>query len=269
MSDANPPVAELGITAEDMSVESTAEGIERLFGQSFEVRRLENGKPIPVGGSNRFTDVLDREVVGDFDHFEPLLQEMHADITTQDTPGLKQWLEAQQLPIDSKLLAILTAFTRKLTKRYPITPENVTARRDMYAESEKGKAVKLSDVFEGQSPECAEIAALAQYFLQDEGVKSSYFSGEVLWDIGDEFGEKHSFIVIEDKDRQYIFDPANPTKTQGGMYPSLYTVKADFDTEVRKGQKRYVAGTNILTRREAFYGVGNGTNVLPTNIVAQ
>ncbi len=139
----------------------------------------------------------------------------------------------------------------------------------MYTEADKGKQVKLSDVFEYKSAECAEIAALAQYFLQGEGVDSSFFSGEVLWNKDDEFGEKHSFVILRDKDKQqYIFDPANPTKMQHGIYPSLYTVKPDFDAEVRKGQKRFVAGTNILTKREVSYGVGNGTNVSLANIVA-
>ncbi len=79
MSDINPATAELGITSKDIGIESTTQVAEKLFGQSFEVKKLENGKSIPVGGTNFFTDQLDREVVGDFDHFSLLLQEMHND----------------------------------------------------------------------------------------------------------------------------------------------------------------------------------------------
>lgn len=268
MNDTHPPTSELGITAKDMCVQTAPEGIEKLFGQSFEVKRLENGKSIPAGGSNMFTDKLDKSVIGDFDHFNPLFAEMHSAIEIYNSDNLRMWLDAQQLPIDSRLIATLTAFTKKLGDRYPIAPGNTSARKDIYAEESGGKEVKLSEVFESNSAECAEIAALAQYFLQNEGVDSSFFSGEVLWKKDYEFGDKHSFIVIRDKDKQYLFDPANPTKTQNGMYPSLYTVKTNFNTEVRKGQKRFVAGTNILTKQESYYGVGNGTNVSPANIVA-
>lgn len=268
MNDSNQQNSELGITAKDMGLQTAPEGIEKLFGQSFEVKRLENGKPIPVGGSNIFTDNFDKSVIGDVDYFNSLFQGMHSAIETYNSNNLKKWLEAQQLPIDPRLIATLTAFTKKLEDRYPITPDNAVARENMYAETSGGKEVKLSEVFESNSAECAEIAALAQYFLQDEGVDSRFFSGEVLWKKDYEFGEKHSFIIIRDKDKQYLFDPANPTKAQDGMYPSLYTIKADFNAEVRKGQKRFVAGTNILTKQEAYYGVGNGTNVLPANIAA-
>lgn len=258
--------AEIGITQKDLEVKTDTNHVERLFGQSFEIKRLESGKPIPVGGSNLFTDELDREVIGDLDHFNQLFQEMHIDVAKQDTPQLKQWLVAQQLPIDSRIVAALTAFTKKLAERYPITPENAATRNNMYAAD--NRQVKLSDIFQNKSAECAEIAALAQYFLQNEGIGSSFFSGEVLWNKDYEFGEKHSFVIIRDKDAQYIFDPANPTKAQDGMYPSLYAVKANFDAEMRKGKKRFVTGTNILTKREAYYGVGNGTNVSPANIAA-
>lgn len=268
MNDTNPPAAELGITAKDMDVQTAPEGIEKLFGQSFEVKKLENGKPIPVGGRNIFTNNLDKRVTGDFDHFSPLFQEMYNTIETYNSDNLKKWLEAQKLPIDPKLIATLTAFTKKLGDRYPITPENAAVREKTYSETGEGKEIKLSEVFENQSAECAEIAALAQYFLQSEGIDSSFFSGEVLWKKDYEFGEKHSFIVIRDKDKQYLFDPANPTKAQDGMYPSLYTVKADFNAEVRKGQKRFITGANILTKQEAYFGVGNGTNVSPANIAA-
>lgn len=267
MNDTNPPAGELGITAKDMGVQLAPEGIEKLFGQSFEVKKLEYGKPIPVGGSNMFTDKLDRSVVGDFDHFSPLFQEIHSAIETYDSDNLRRWLEARQLSIDTKLVAMLTAFTKKLGDKYPITPDNATVRRNMYAKADEDRQVKLSEVFKSQSAECAEIAALAQYFLQSEGINSSFFSGEVLWNKDYEFGEKHSFIVIRDKGKQYLFDPANPTKAQDGIYPSIYTVKTDFDAEVRKGQRRFVAGINILTKQEAYFGVGNGTNVSPTNIV--
>ena len=109
--------------------------------------------------------------------------------------------------------------------------------------------------------ECAEISALAQGFLQQAGVNSTYFSGDVLWESDDEFSGEHSFIVIEHDGEQYIFDPANPVDTTAGNFPSVYIVDKDFLQEMRKGDKKFIKAENLLSKKDAYFGVNNGTNV--------
>jgi restriction endonuclease S subunit len=154
----------------------------------------------------------------------------------------------------------LFAFTKKFEQKYPSNPECTESRKKLYAE--KGKQLKLSDIFNANSAECAEIAVLAQGYLQEKGFSSSYFSGDVLWSKEHEFSEEHTFIIIRQGDKVYIYDPPNPTSTTSGKFPSIYIVEANFDGEMAKGQKRFVRARNILSRKEAFFGVNDGTNVV-------
>lgn len=238
---------------------------EKFFGQCFEARKLGNNQVIPVGGSSQFSDEVDIGFVGDFDHFKDLFEEMHQAIPLYNTEQLRNWIETQQIDIDPNLIATLEAFTRKLQDKHPPKPENASKRNELYAKF--ANPPKMSEVFETQAQECGEIAALAQGYLEREGLESSYFSGDVLWNRDHEFSEKHSFIVLNDRGKQIIFDPTNPTNTSGGYLPSIYTMNADFTSEVSKGQKRFVTATNILTKRNAYFGVNNGTNVSERNIV--
>lgn len=236
------------------------EKIKKLFGHCFEIQKIEEGDQIPVGGENFLSDEVDFKVVADFENFKQIFLETHELANRQNLPKLKEYLNSQGMEIDEKLFANLYAFTKEIEKKYPDNPNKSTTRLKLYGE--KGKEVKLSDIFSSNSAECAEIAALAQGYLQQEDVSSTYFSGEVLWDRDFEYSEAHSFIVIRQKDKVYIYDPTNPINTTAGKNPSIYTTEANFDEEMAKGQKRFVTVRNIISKKEAFYGVNNGTNVI-------
>jgi hypothetical protein len=235
------------------------EKIKQLFGHCFEISKFEEGDRIPVGGESIFSSEANIKIEVDFQQFQELFQEAHEVAIKYDLPKLREWLTSQGIEVDEKLFAELFAFTKKFEQKYPDNPKSSEARKKLY--SEKGKELKLSDIFNANNAECAEIAALAQGYLQQEGISSSYFSGDVLWNREEEFSEEHSFIIIRQGNKVYIYDPANPTGTTLGKFPSLYTTEANFDEEVAKGQKRFVTARNILSKKEAFYGVNNGTNV--------
>ena len=110
----------------------------------------------------------------------------------------------------------------------------------------------MSDIFGANTAECAEIAALAQGYLQQEGIPLSYFSGDVLWNKDEESSEQHSFIVIRQGDKTYIYDPTNPVNATFGKFPSIYTTEADFDEKMARGQKRFVTAKNLLSKRGAL-----------------
>ncbi len=239
---------------------------EKLFGQCFEAQKLEDNSLIPIGGGSIFSDETNIDVVGDFENIPDTLQAMHDTAGKYNLPELKNWLESQGITIDENLFATLFAFQKVLEKRHPINQESQPARERAYTQA-KQKEVRLSELFANNTVACAEIAALAQYYLQQQGITSKFFSGDILWDKQHEFSEKHSFIVIPQEGQTYIFDPANPTTTTQGVFPSVYVAKPSFDEEVRKGQKRFVTATNILSKKQAFYGVNNGTNVSEANIV--
>ena len=213
-----------------------AEKIKKLFGHGFEISNFEEGDQIPVGGENFFSTETNIKITGDFENFQQFLAEIHELAGKYDLSKLKEWLQSQDFKIDEKLFATLFAFTKKFEEKYPDNPERAAARRKLY--NAKGGEIRLSDVFDGNIAECAEIAALAQKYLQQEGVPSAYFSGDVLWNRDTEFSEEHSFVVIRQGDEIYIYDPANPVSATDGKFPSIYTTEPDFDDEMAKGQKK-------------------------------
>lgn len=247
-------------TSSAKGVESPqSEKVKQLFGHCFEISRFEEGDDIPVGGESIFSNDADIKISGDFENLKPFLTEAHALASKYDLPKLKEWLRTQGIEIDEKLFAVLFAFTKKFEEKYPDNPERAEARRKIY--SEKNKDIKLSDIFEANTAECAEIAALAQAYLQQEGVLSKYFSGDVLWDKESEFSEEHSFLIVRDGKSVYIYDPTNTINTSSGKFPSIYTTQMNFEEEMSKGKKSFVTAQNLLSKKEVFYGVNDGTNV--------
>lgn len=250
----------------ELAPKPETEKVKQLFGQCFEIAKFEEGDRIPVGGESIFSSEANIKVIGDFENFKQLFTEAHDLSGRYELPQMKEWLNSQGIKFDEKLFATLFAFTKKIDDKYPDNPDRAEARRKLY--SEKGKEIKLSDIFEANTAECAEVAALAQGFLQQEGVASTYFSGDVLWSRNDEFSEKHSFIIIKQGDKVYVYDPYNPVNSTSGKYPSIYTTEANFDEIVAQGQKKFIPAKNILSKREAFYGTSDGTNIVPEEHIA-
>lgn len=238
---------------------TTIEKIKQHFGHCFEITNFDEGDRFPVGGKSIFSTKADIEVIGDFENFKQFLTETHELAGKYVLPKLKEWLSSQGFAIDEKLFATLFAFTKMFEATYPDNPESAELRRKLY--SDKGSEIKLSDIFSANTAECAEIAALAQRYLQQEGVPSTYFSGDALWNKEENFSEEHSFIIIRQGDKTYIYDPANPVNTTSGKFPSIYTTEANFDEEMARGQKRFVTAINLLSKKEAFYGTNDGTNI--------
>lgn len=237
------------------------EKIKRLFGHCFEISKFDEGDSIPVGGESIFSNESNIKITGDFENFQQFLTKTHELSGKYDLAQLKEWLSKEGIEIDEKLFATLFAFTKELEAEYPDDQNKADARRKLY--SEKGAEIKLSDIFSANAAECAEISALAQRYLQQEGVSSTYFSGDVLWKREDEFSEAHSFIIIRQGDKTYIYDPTNPVRTTSGKFPSIYITETNFDEEMAKVQKKFVTAKNIVSKKEAFYGTNDGTNVWP------
>lgn len=238
-----------------------AGNIKRLFGHCFEISKIDDGDSVPIGGESFFSTEANIKTTGDFENFKQFFTDTDELANKYDLPKLKEWLDSQEIEIDEKLFATLFAFTNKLEENYPDNPERAKMRKKIYRERDKD--TKLSDIFNANAAECAEIALLAQGYLQQEHVPSSYFSGDVLWNREHEYSSPHSFITIRQGDNTYIYDPANPIQADNGKLPRIYSTEVSFDGEMAKGKKRFVTCTNLLTKAEAFYGVNDHTNIYP------
>lgn len=243
------------------------ERIKKLLGHCFEITKIEEGEKIPVGGESIFSTEMKYKMVADFESFKDFFNETHEAFTKFDLLKLRSLLDQQNIAIDEKLFGQLLAFTRKYEKDFGNASENVNERMNLYKNGE----VALSDVFKNKAVQCAEIAALAQGYLQIEAIPSNYFGADVLWDKDSEdlYSEAHSYIVIHYGDKTYIYDPTNPTKSNVGTFPSIYTTEKNFEEEVGKGQKKFVTSKNIMNEQEVFYGVNtnSGLNVNQEDIV--
>lgn len=232
--------------------------IEKLFGHCFEMSKLEDNDRLPVGGRSVFSNEADAQITCDFNAMEKFFQAIHGFASSLDKEELKKYLERNKIELDEELFIPLFAITKALEKKLPPPKTDDEGRERVKKREElvfKKESVKLNELVNEKSVECAEIAALAQYALQNEKIDSSYFSGEIMRNKEWEGSDPHSFIPIHFKNKIYIYDPANPIETTGGLFPNINTTEADFDAEVKKGKQQFVTAKNIVTQKETYYGV--------------
>lgn len=254
-------MSELGLDKEE-SYEQPK--IEKLFGHSFAIDKFAEESYIPIGGDNVFSQEVNVGIKGDFIKFKDLFDSSNELADKYNFEDLQKWLEGLGIDISPKLFGTIFAFTKQFEQYYPDNPNRSVERRKLY--KELGKELTLSNILDANAAECAEIAALAQFYLQDK-TPSEYISGDVLWKKEHEFSEPHSFLRIKDRNKTYLYDPANPTSTTGGNFPSIYTTEANFDEEIRQNQKRFVTAKNLIGNKEAYFGVSDGTDIREKHIV--
>jgi len=247
------------------------EKIEKLFGRSLKISNIEDGDSIPVGG-NRFGNEMNTMMECDFEKLEGFCKKVEegveqlADEARLDK--LKQWLEENNTNINPELFAKLTSFNQVYEHEFKQEEdENGEERKGLYLSD--NKEAKLSEILHKSSPKCAEIAALAQYFLQEEDIPSTYINGDILRDEEIEFSSDHSYLIIEDDGKKYIYDPSNPLSSDSGPMPSVFSTEANFKEKITKGEKCLVRAENILTDKEVYYGVNDGTNIIPERDLIQ
>lgn len=242
--------------------------IERYFGTSFSIRTVNDGDVIPIG--ENILDGSSYNLIADFSNLRSFFDETNNALRKKisDSESLKQlqeWLSSQNIDIDPRIFMSCYVFTRKFLEKYPDFYKNIIERgqkRKKILDSEKN--VKLSTLFKEDAFECAEISALAKRFLQENDINCVYFNGDMLSSDQDEFSENHSFLIILHNGEIYLFDPANPTNTTQGFFPSIYELKTgdkdSFFQEIRS-RKVFFPFEDVLTRKVIYYGVNNGTNV--------
>lgn len=257
---------ETGEIVEQRKVENN---IKKLFGANFEINKVEENDSIPVGGKSIFSDKTDYVVIADFNNFENFFSEVNKTFSLNKLPELRRILDSKGIDMDEKLFATLYAFSKELEIKYLYNLDTEGEKRiELYRENKK---TKLSDIFNSNHEKCAEIALLTQGYLQQKGFSSTYFSGHVISnkEIEDDDGtgldsEVHSFIIIRQENKTFIYDPTNPTPTPKGIYfPSIYSTEKNFDEEMAKGQKKFVTAKNIIDQKLAFFGVSDFTLVSP------
>lgn len=178
-------------------------------------------------------------------------------------PRNTKLLEQNSIPMSHSLFTNLFVFTRVIAETFPGLACYDDSRQSFYAENQ---TANLSELFERHLFQCAEFAVVAQMYLQSIGVDSEYVGGEFLGNQNWEFGDQHSFVIIHENDKDFVFDPAN---NNSGNTPNISVVeltpkqKVKIQAKLLSGKRKvaFFETRDIITNRKAFYGYGDGANV--------
>lgn len=248
---------------------------EKLYGTNCRITKIENGDVLPIGGS--FYGKFDLKLEADIDAFETFFEKTakNADVLA-DNKGMAEWLKSCKTDFEPAVFAELYAFNGVLNKMYPDCSAEFGKRQQFYTPE---RNARLSEAFENKVCACAELAVLAQAYLQTRGFDSRYFGGELLYSENDEFGEAHCFVAFEHNGKNYIFDPANPIKSGGHVLPRIAEVtvgKARLEQFERRIHPEegdttrkcaFLETEDILTKSKWFYGCGDSANIYPSFII--
>ena len=248
---------------------------EKINKTNCRIDNIQNNDNILIGGSS--FDLLNLIVVADIEHFEDFFQKVEKKgLEFENNKGMHEWLKKIAPDFDAKSFAHMFAFDNVLRKMYPNMSSNIS-KRDGYYSSEEPK--KLSQSFNDGVCKCAEIAILAQAYLQRQGFESKYFLGEVLNSPDDEFGEAHCFISMKIGNEDYFYDPANPTFDSIFNIPKISSIEAtpaqkkQFENKIHSTSERrncaFLEAKDIFTKTSCYYGCGDGANILPSFIISK
>ncbi|MGN0919948.1 MAG: transglutaminase domain-containing protein [Alphaproteobacteria bacterium] len=198
---------------------------------------IEDKELFPVGGS--FAGALDLYVSVDAKRFQPLFKKM-ADYQAlfEKNEVLKKWFLAQpKSDFDYSLFCHMFSFNKVMEKAFPHITRNCSKRADFY--DSEGKHC-LSEAYNEGYCACGEFSVLAQLYFQSQNIPTRYVGGELVENEDFSDFEAHSFIVFQDKEKDYVFDSVNPISTRTGSVPRI----AEF---VGKKDNFYLQTKNIFT----------------------
>ena len=248
---------------------------EKLNETNCRMSDIQNDDKILIGGS--FPGRLDLAVKADINQFKDffeIVQKYTKNI--QNNQSMQNWLKQNSSDFDIRIFSHLLAFDNVLRKIYPKLSDHIEQRSNFY-DTEGSKT--LSQAVENGVCQCAEIAILAQAYLQKQDIQSQYFGGEMFRSLEDEFAEAHSFIMLKVLENDYIYDPVNSIFKNSMYLPRISSIEAtpeqkkQFEKKIHiEGDKRncaFLEAKNILTKSSWFYGCGDGGSLFPSFIISK
>lgn len=249
---------------------------EKLNQTNCRISDIQNNDKILIGGS--FLGKFDLAVTADLDKFEHFFQKVEENARHfENNEGMKNWLKQVAPDFDAKTFAHMYAFDNVLRKMYPNLSSNISKRQGFY---DTAGSKRLSQSFDAGICQCAEMAILAQAYLERQGFNTKYFGGEVLHSSEDEFGEAHCFVSLKtEKGEDFFYDPANPTLYSNTYLPRISAIEAttaqkqQFENKIHsesgKRNCAFLEAKDIITKSSWYYGCGDGANIYPSFIISK
>ena len=245
---------------------------EQLYHHSFLADDVRDGDLFPVGGGMIGSSEMPWKTRIDYDTFYSKFEAAAQQQGVQfQSPAWQEWF-AQACPdIDPALASALQTFTSTFEPRRKLQTTSARERNATYAEA-TDNAPALSDIFNKNQAMCVEISLLAKKFLDQRGIPSRLFSGDMLPKLeedGVHTPAAHTFLLLQHRGHDYIYDPANPTFRSNQAFFSLFKSSAPFDQHMDqlKSDCLMMETRNIFTKATRYYGVGDSGNVPETLFV--
>ncbi len=132
------------------------------------------------------------------------------------------------------------------------------------------KSRSFDEVLNAREMMCGEYGAVAQLFFQKLGLESELFVGQrVAPDkngLPDNEAEAHTFLVLNDKGKRYVFDQMLDRKMSQGIYPVIRKIplaEKEWNSFVSHIRPQYEGGeagvfpaADIFNNHIQYYGVG-------------
>lgn len=221
------------------------------YGKRFEIPHIKRETKVPINKNN-----LDKKLYVDFNrNLEEILDSAKLNTNKVDKDHIKDWLELNNFDIDPELFIPLNMFTNSFNK-YHGYKTNTFERYKIYKE----KTPKLSEIIDKKIAHSSEVSALAQIYLQDINIDSSYFLGNAKLNKESKKSSKHTYNLIDFNGESYIYDAINPVikinnthNKEKLILPRIQKVN-NFKDNINKNKKYLIKSEGLIDNKEIFYG---------------
>jgi len=259
--------------------------MKKFYQHCFECPEVREGDVVPAGDVRAGGQGMPWSVKADlertyanfeknFDRHEP----------RSHTPEWKNWIGKILPPgVDVELAAALQTFICALGSKSKLQTASPDERAEMFEKAPE-RTVALSAILDANHASSLEISLLAKYFLEKRGFSARLFSGETIYEYsrgshneysqrGHNISTARTFLIIEHHDREYIFDPMCNTIRPGNdvelfsLFEPCRRFAAEDMEELMREMPMMVGAKNVLSNLTAYYGVGDGSNVVSEHVI--
>ena len=205
--------------------------------------KIEDNEVFPVGGY--MPGCISDYMRVDAEIFQPFFQKVAQNKKViEENKAFHGWFEKRKTGLDYELFCHIYAFDVVIRNVFPNATRNASKRIGFY--EGKGKR-NLSEGMARGYAACNEFSVLAQLYFQNQNIPTRYVGGELVHNGDFDAAEPHSFIVFQNKGKEYVYDPVNQLERN---LPRI----AEF---VGNKENDYLETKNLLNGDKWYYAGGH------------
>lgn len=197
-------------------------------------------------------------------HFD----ELDARVKKISREKIQKFLDSKNIKFDTEAFIYLFCFQNYIREVFPNYTKNADADiRHVFAKKYKSSETNpmlLSIAFKEKIVSCAEMALVAQMYLQHCGITSFLYGGSAFFhnkipNNSSLRGDAHAFLNIKVKDKSYFYDPVNPIIIDKYEMPAIMDYsgvskkeKLDFVSKLLRGVPKDSRGAVYIEARDIY-----------------